>query len=436
MESYNLVSLAGIFIIIAFAWLLSPQKKQINWQLLFWGIGLQFIFAAFIFWVPFGSKFFLFINDLVVKVLESAAEGTKFVFGPLALPPGATDESGAQSIGFIFAFQALPSIVFFSALVNLLYYFNVMPRMIKGFSWLFTKLMRLSGVESLCAASNIFVGIEAPITIQPYLKKATNSELHTILSVCMATIASTVLAMYVFMLKDYFPTIAGHLVSASILSAPAALVISKMLFPETEKPETLGLHVDVTYGRENNPIEAIIKGSNTGVKLAASVAGMLLAFLGLVALVDLFLGSLGGLFNSWTNVNFEWTLKNILGYVFYPFTLVIGIPISDAMEIARLIGERLIVTELTAYQDLAMLLKNQVLEHPRSSLIATYALCGFAHIASLAIFLGGVSVLAPSRTNDLSRIAPRALLTATLACLLTAAVAGTFFYEASILLSH
>lgn len=436
MESYNLVSFSGILILLIIAWLLSTSKKNTNWRVLIWGVGLQLVFAAFIFWVPAGSKLFLVINDLVVKVLSSATAGTEFLFGPLALAPGAENTAGEKSIGFILAFQGLPTVVFFSALMALLYYYNVMPKLIHGFAYVFSKLMRLSGAESLCASSNIFVGVEAPLTIRPHLKKMTDSELHTILTTCMATIASTVLGLYVFMLRDTFPTIAGHLVSASILSAPAAIVMSKLLLPETETPETLGIHVHPHYEKESNAIESVINGANTGVKLALSIAGMLLAFLGLVALADLIFGFGGNLINKLLGLNIEWTFKNILGYIFYPVSLILGIPPADAMETARLIGERLVVTELTAYQDLAVVLKNGTLVHPRSALICTYALCGFAHIASLAIFVGGIAALVPERTHQLAKLAPRALLAATLACLMTGAVAGTFFHHSSILLSQ
>jgi CNT family concentrative nucleoside transporter len=352
----------------------------------------------------------------------------------LALPPGTTSDTGETSLGFFLAFQAFPTVVFFAALMGVLYFLRIMPLFIRGFAYVFTKLMRISGAESLCVSSNIFVGIESALTIRPHLDKMTRSELTTILTAGMATIASSVLALYVFILQNQFPTIAGHLVSASILSAPAALVMSKMLLPETEKPETLGINVKPEYTKESNIIEAVINGANAGVKLVVGICALLLAFLGLVALFDLILVSLGSWINSITGLNIEWSLKSILGYVFYPFTLVIGIPMSDAVQIARIIGERTIVTEVTSYQDLSLILSQEILQHPRSAVICTYALCGFAHVASLAIFVGGISALAHNRTKDLSILGPRALLAATLACLMTAAVAGTFYTKGSILL--
>jgi CNT family concentrative nucleoside transporter len=229
----------------------------------------------------------------------------------------------------------------------------------------------------------------------------------------------------VFSLKDVFPTIAGHLVSASLLSAPAALVMSKVIFPESERPETLGVSVRPFYEREKSFFEAIINGANTGVKMIVGIVALLIAVLGLVALVDLVLAALGG-----------WSLKEILGYIFYPFTLILGVPPSDAGTISKIIGERTIVTEVAAYKDLATALEKNLLQQPRSAVIAIYALCGFAHLASMAIFAGGICALAPERTRDTAKVAVRALLAATLACLMTACVAGTFFTKGSILLGR
>lgn len=436
MESYNLVSLAGIFLLLGFAWICSANKRKMNWRVIIWGTGLQIILAVFIFVIPAGSRIFLFINDIVLKILGSATAGTRFLFGRLALPPGTVNEAGEASLGFYLAFQGLATIIFFAALMGILYYLKIMPALIRGFAYVFTRLMRISGAESLCASSNIFVGSESVLTVRPHLEKMTHSELTTVLTAAMATVASNVLAVYVFSLQEQFPTIAAHLVSASILSAPAALVMSKILMPETDTPETLGLDVKPEYTRESNLIEAIINAAQAGVKLVVGISALLLAFLGIVALIDLIFGGIGGWINNLTGLNINWTLKGLLGYIFYPFTLIIGVPASDAVEISRIIGERTVVTEVTAYQDLAVILGRNVLQHPRSAIICTYALCGFAHVASLAIFVGGIAALAPSRIKDLSKLGPRALLAATLACLMTAAVAGTFFNNSSILLGN
>jgi len=427
MDYYNLVSFAGIFVLMGVAWLLSPDKRRMNWRVILWGLALQMLFALFIFVAPAGTRVFLWINDAVTKVLDCAGAGSRFVFGRLALPPGTADGDGNESLGFFFAFQGLPTIVFFSALMGLLYFFKIMPLVVRGFAHVFTKLMRVSGAESLCVSSEIFLGIESSLAVRPYIERMTKSELTTILTAGMATVASNVLAIYVFMLRSDFPAIAGHLVSASVLAAPSALVMSKILMPESERPVTLGLRVKPEYTRDDSAIDAVITGANAGLKLIAGIAGLLLAFLGLVALTDLILNGLGGGLNSLLGTRLQWSLRGLLAWVFYPFTLVIGVPVQDALAVARLIGERSVLTEVTAYKDLAVLLRQGAISDPRSTVICTYALCGFAHVASLAVFIGGISALAPSRRGDLARLGPRALLAATLACLLTAAVAGTFY---------
>ena len=426
MTIYNLVSFLGMFALMGLAWLISSNKRKMNWRVIGWGITLQMLFALLVFQVPAGTSAFLFINRVVVRLLDSASAGTQFVFGRLALPPGATNADGETSLGFILAFQAFPTIVFFSALMSILYFYRILPLIIRGFAYVFTRLMRVSGAESLCTASNIFVGIESALTIKPHLEKMTRSELCTVLTAGMATVASNVLALYVFCLHEVFPNIAGHLISASILSAPAALVMSKIILPETGEPETLGKTVEVHYERENTLFEAIINGANAGVKLIFGIVALLLAVLGLVALVDLVFVSFGSRLNTLMGLGIDWSLKGLLGYLFYPFTLVIGVPISDAWTISKIIGERTVATEVAGYKDLAAVLAGNLLQHPRSAVLATYALCGFAHVASLAIFVGGMSALAPSRAGDLAKVGIRALVAATLACLLTACIAGVF----------
>ncbi len=436
MEMYNLVSLAGLFLLVGFAVLCSPDKKRINWRAVFWGTALQLAVAFFIFVVPAGMAVFLFINRIVLRVLNSAQEGNRFVFGRLALPPGTVNADGETSIGAILAFQGLPSVVFFAALMGMLYHLKIMPLLIRGFAAVFTRLMRISGAESLAVSANIFVGVESALTVRPHLERMTRSELNTVLTGCMATIASSVLGLYVILLGKEFPNIAGHLISASILSAPAAIVMSKILLPETGKPETLGLHIAPEYERSSNMIEAIVQGAMAGVKLVAGICALLLAFLGIVALIDLMLGALGHPVNRLLHLEGTWSLKGILGILFYPFTLALGVPPADAAAISRLIGERAVVTEVAAYKDLAALMASNGIVHSRSVIICTYALCGFAHIASLAIFVGGISALVPGRTKDLSALGLRALFAATLACLMTAAVAGAFFTRGSILLGY
>ncbi len=436
MSYLNGVSFLGIFLLSLVAWLFSGQKKVINWKVVVWGLGLQLGFGFFIFMVPAGVKLFLVINDLVVNILNSATAGIKFLFGRLAIPPGAVGEGGEPSLGFILAVQSLPTVVFFAALVGMLYYLKVMPFLIRIFARIFTRLMKVSGAEALCVSSNIFVGVESSVVVRPYLEQMTRSELGTILTAGMATIASSVLSVYVMVLKEGLPTIAGHLVSASLLSAPAALLTSKLIFPEVEKPVTLGLEVQPYYEREDNLIMAIINGANAGLKLLGGIIALLLAFLGLLALLNLFLGWGGGQLNCLFGISFDWKISTILGYVFYPFTLIMGVHPHDALAVAKLLGERVVATELVSYQHLGELIKSGAFVDPRSPVIASYALCGFAHVASLAIFVGGIGALAPTRIKDLSRLGLKALLAATLACLITGAVAGFFASGTTILLGR
>lgn len=428
MNRYNLVSLAGVFLLMFVAWAVSADRRRVNVRLLVWGVLLQAIFGAFVFLVPLGTRVFLFLSGLVVRVLDVAMEGGRFCFGPLAIPPG---KEG--SIGFILVFQGLPAIVFFAALMEMLYFVGIMPFIVRQFARLFTRLMKLSGAESLCAASNIFVGIESATTVLPYLERMTRSEICTILTAGLATIASSVLGLYVLLIRDTFPQIAGHLISASLLSAPAALVMSKLLLPELGQPDTLGRVVAPHYERETNIIEAAIRGATAGGKLVMGVIVMLIAFLGLVALANLALGGLASQLHQWIGLSWNLRLENLLAYLFYPFALIIGVPPADAFEVARLLGIRAIMTEIPAYQELGRLIADGAFADGRSAVLASYALCGFAHIPSVAIFVGGIAALAPGQTRTLSQVALRALAAATLACLMTAAVAGVFYGRGSLL---
>jgi CNT family concentrative nucleoside transporter len=416
----NLISFCGIFVLMLLAWAFSTNRKTVNWRLIIWGLLFQAILGCFIFLLPAGQQFFLLINDLVVKILAPAAAGATFVFGPLG------EALGQRSLGFILAFQAMPTVIFFSAIMGVLYYLGIMTRIIKAFAYVFTKFMRVSGAESLCAASNIFVGIESSVTVKSYLAKMTASELCTILTTGMATVASSVVGLYVFTLGKQFPTIAGHVISASFLSAPAALMMSKLVLPETEKPVTMGKSVELCYEREDSLFEAIINGANTGLTLALGIVTLLIAVLGMVELVNVCFAGGVSQFNSFFGTNCDLSVEKILGYLFYPFTLLIGVPFEDASTIASIIGERLINTEVKSYGDLARAIDLGLIKNPRSILIASYALCGFAHFASVAIFSGGIAAIVPTRKKDIARVAFRALLAATLACLMTACIAGVF----------
>jgi CNT family concentrative nucleoside transporter len=431
MDVYNLVSFAGIFILMFLAWIFSANRRILNLRCIGWGVGLQLLVGLLVFRAPGSTIVFLRLNDIVVQVLNSATAGQKFLFGPLATPPGQTDSGSVASIGFILAIQALPVIIFFAALMGLLYYCGIMQRIVQVFAWLFNRLMGISGAESLCAASEIFVGIESTTAVRPFLAKMTCSEFCTILTAGMATVASSTLGLYVLFLKDVFSTIAGHLISASFLSAPAAIVMSKILFPEEGQPLTLSSTIKMDYEKESGAIEAIINGAMAGVKLVVGICALLIAFLGMLALIDLFLCWLGGAVGLIDVKQTPSPLTSLMGYIMSPLAIIIGVPVKDAVSAGGMLGQRLIATEIPAYMQLAEAMKNGTLE-PRSAVIIAYALCGFAHIASLAIFVGGVSALVPERKRDLAKVAPRALLAATLACLMVGAIAGTFYCAGSL----
>jgi CNT family concentrative nucleoside transporter len=420
--SYRLISLAGLFFLMFLAWVSSRDRKHVNVRLIVTGLLFQILFAVVVFQLSAGVVVFSWLNDAALKVISFAKDGIYFVFGPLSVSPGETGPMGENSPGFILAFQVLPAIIFFSSLVSLLYYLNVIPAMIRLFAGVFAYLMRISGAEALCASSNIFIGVESAVTIRPYLLEMTRSELCTVLTVGMGTIASTVLALYVGFLNKEFPAIAGHLISASVISAPAAIIMSKLVVPETETPQTLGVHVRVEKdGRAGSWIESIIVGANDGLKLCVGIVTLLLAFLGLLSMFNWFLGFAGA-----KVFGISLSLQLLLKGLYYPITLLMGVPLQDAAPIATLLGERTIVTEVVAYQHLNQMIQEGVLFNTRSITIASYALCGFAHIASLAIFVGGFSALAPSRAKDIARLGFRALYAATLACLMTGCVAGLF----------
>ncbi|MCX8022005.1 MAG: hypothetical protein N2745_04450 [Syntrophorhabdaceae bacterium] len=425
MGVYNLISFFGIFFLLGVLFLFSKNRRRISIKVVLWGVLLQAIFAFFVFFFTPGKKLFMLLNDMAMGTIESSYEGIRFIFGRLAIPPGNQD-----SLGFILAFQALPTIIFFAALMELLYFVGIMDRIIHIFSKIFVKVLGISGAEALCASAQIFLGIESNLTVRPYLKEMTESELMVVLTTGMATIASSVLGFYVIILSGTFPGIAGHLISASILLAPAAIITSKILIPETKVPLTMGKVVKPEYKREGNAIEAIINGSMAGVKMVVSICALLISFIGLISILDSILGFLSKGVYLFLKLDLDLSLKSILGYLFYPFTVAIGVPIEDASLIAKVIGERIVATEVKSYQELAQLIREGKIYHERSAVIATYVLCGFAHIPSLAIFVGGTASIVPERTKDISILGLWALFASNIACLLTGAIAGIFFTKA------
>jgi concentrative nucleoside transporter, CNT family len=422
----HLISLVGFFVLAALAWLLSANRRRVNWQTVAWGLVIQLVLGLLIFRLPGVWRIFGWLNDAVLALLDVTKSGSTFLFGPLAAAPG---EPG--SIGFILLFQVLPVAIFFSAFTAALYHLRVLQILVRLCAKIFHRTLRISGAESLCAAANIFVGVESALVIRPYLERMTKSELLTVLGSGMATVASTTLGIYVAFLSPLFPQIAGHLLSASLLTIPAIVVMTKLLLPETEEPETFkAIPPEDETTRPRNLMSAIIAGAMDGVRLAAGIAALLIAMLGLVALFDKLL-----IWPSrWLGLAEPITLVKILSWVFYPFAALLGIAQPDWMEAARTLGERVILTEVVSYQDLAGMIASGQLSDPRTVVILSYALCGFAHVASMAIFVGGTAALAPTRRDDLAGLGFRALLAATLATLMTGCVAGIFSNGQGVLL--
>jgi concentrative nucleoside transporter, CNT family len=421
----RLLSLVGLFVMIGLAWLLSEQRRQIVWRPVLWGVGLQLALGLLVLDPRLQSMFFGGIDRGVNALLGFAQAGASFVFQSVE-PHQILDESGnpATFVGRIsppvktFAFWILPTIVFFSSLMAILYHLGIMQRLVWAIAWLMQRTMKTSGAESLAAAANIFVGqTEAPLVIRPYVERMTRSELHAVMVAGFATVAGGVMAAYVAFLGD-IPGIAGHLVTASILSAPAALAVSKLMVPETGEPITAGT---LELGREKsarNVIEAAANGATDGVKLAINVGAMLIAFVGLLALADFVLGlvSVAGA---------PLSLSRLLGWLFAPIALAMGIPWSESLVVGRLLGEKMILTEFIAYIHLGELVRAETpVLSQRSAVITSYALCGFANFASVGIQLGGIGGIAPSRMGDLSSLGLRAMVGGSLAAFMTGNVAG------------
>ena len=426
MSVLNLVSLLGLLGLGSLGWAVGGFRRPVPWRTVFGSGLLMLAFGAVVFLLPQTRLLLLSVNNLVVALLDASRAGAEFLFGPLVLNPGETTSAGEPSVGFILAVQVLPAVIFFAALMAACYHLGLIQPVIRLFARLFQKTLRLSGAEALAGSSNIFVGIESAMTVRPYLAGMTRSELLTLLTCAMSTVASTTLALYVFFLKDGFPQIASHLISASVLSIPAAVLISKLILPETGKPETLGALPPIEESQlHGNTMAALSAGSWDGLKLAAGIATLLIAVLGVVGIVDLMLEKLTAPLNVW--IGEPLTLERILGWLFTPLAWLLGLESSDLPGAAQLLGQRVILTEVVAYQQLGQMASAQAVS-PRTLLVLSYALCGFAHLASMGIFVGGISALVPSRRNDLAALAFRALAGATLATLMTGALAGLFYH--------
>lgn len=445
----RLMSGIGLICLVAFAWALSENRKAISWRLVLWGIGLQVFFAVILLPTPLQTKliapivhqivriisfgkmevsgrldelFFQAMRAVVQLLTDATLKGSQFVFGNLATDP---------SYGATVAFQVLPVIILVAALSAVGYHFGIIPRIVRGIARLMRKTLKTSGAETFGAALLIFLGIESLTAIRTYLKSMTKSELLTVMTAFMATIAGSVMVVYATLGAE-----PGHLLTASFMSAPAAIVIAKILVPETQLPVSASGKPITVEKESTNVIEAAGKGAMDGLNLALNVAAMLIAFLGMIYILDVLVGwttrpilkfMLAPLARNWgSNLPEALHLKDIFGVLFAPFALLMGVPKADIIEVGKLLGTKTILNEFLAYVDLQNVRQSL---HPRSYLLALYALCGFANPGSLGILIAGMTVLAPERSKDITRLGVLALVGGTLACFMTACIVGVLLYE-------
>ena len=429
----RLIGLAGMAAMIGVAWLLSANRRRVNWKLVGMGVALQVIFGLLVLKTPVGRGLFQAANAVFLQLLEFTREGATFIFGGLVgdhipvgtlagEPPQLTPVSSPElwvNTGASIAFFVLPTIIFFSSLMSVLYHLGLMQWLVRAIAWVMQRSMRTSGAETLSVAGNIFVGMtESPLLIRPFILGMTASELNTVMVGGFATIAGGVMAAYVGMLAPHFPDVAGHLLTASVMNAPAALLISKILLPELGEPKTKS--VDISVARtEVNVIDAAAAGAAQGLKLALNVGAMLLAFIALIAMLNAIIGAIGGLVGQP-----DLSLQMLLGWVLAPLAWLMGVPWADAGSVGSLLGIKVAVNEFVAYLDLAHLLQAGDALSARGAVIATYALLGFANFASIAIQIGGIGGIAPERRGDLSRLGIKAMIGGNLAAFMSASFAG------------
>jgi concentrative nucleoside transporter, CNT family len=427
--------LLGLAVVTALAFVFSNNKKKINWRLVGVGIAMQFVFALIVIKTSIGRDIFSYCSKFFVWLLNFASDGAQFVFGGLAKTAGLEG-----SLGFFFAFQVLPTIIFFACFTGILYHLGVMQKIVQGIAWVMVRLLGTSGAESLDVAANTFVGqTEAPLTIRPYIASLTHSELFTVITSGMAHIAGGVLAAYMMMLGIAYAKLhnapvessqvyfAGHLLAACIMAAPATMVVAKMLIPETNEPVTMGTVKLKVEKSHSNVIEAAAAGAGTGVSLAINVAGMLIAFIALIAMVNSILGYVGDFsgLNAFCQANFQQklSLELLFGLVFQFVAFIIGVPWKDSLNVGSLMGIKLVVNEFVAYLKMSDMISAGLLS-PKAIVISTYALCGFANFSSIAIQIGGLSPLAENRRGDIAKLGLRAVLGGTIATWMTASIAG------------
>ncbi len=421
----------GIVIMLGICYLMSSNRKAISWRLVIIGMGFQIALAGLLLYVPFISSIFDSIAEAFTKFLEFSEAGALFLFGDLASPN--------SSLGYIFAFRVLPTILFFSAFSSVLYYFGILQFIIKGAAWVMARTMGLSGPESIAAAANVFIGqTEAPLVVKPYLEKMSKSEILCLMTGGMATIAGGVFAAYIgFLGGDDLATkteFAKHLLTASIISAPAAIVAAKMLFPETEKTFSKE-RIETSGDVGNNLLDAISRGTTDGIKLAVNVGAMLLVFTALVFTINKAIMNgpgewfhLNELVVDSTNGRFEgFTFTYILGLIFAPIAWLLGTPGDDILVMGQLLGQKTVINEFVAYAELQKIQAGTAALSKKSLIIATYALCGFANFASIGIQIGGIGAIAPKQRKLLTELGLKALIGGTIASFLTAALVGMFY---------
>ena len=403
MQEYT--GILGVLVLLGISYMLSNNKSLINKNIIFWGLGLQFSFAVIILKTTFGKALFFYFNIFIVKVISFADAGSDFLF--TSFIPGV----GYDQALINFAFRALPVIIFFSSLIAVSYHLGIIQFVIKKIAFVMEKTMKTSGAETLSISANIFVGqTEAPILIRPYISTMTKSELMAVMVGGFATVAGSVMALYVTWLSN-IPNIAGHLLAASVMSAPAALMVAKIIYPETKSPITIDSTEIILDSSDNNLMDAVGRGATDGMKLAANVAAMLIAFISMVAMINFILSLLGT------------SMQDILGLLFKPLAWTMGVPWKDAGIVGTLMGEKIVLTELIAFGDLSDHVNKNTLSE-RSTIIASYALCGFANFGSIGIQLGGIGAMAPDRKNDLSKLVIKAMLGGAIASWLTASIVG------------
>lgn len=407
------MSVVGLFALVGLCWLVSTDRKKVNWKLVAWGMGLQFAFGVLILKTEPGLWFFQKLNAGTLTLLGFTQEGTKFLFGSFV-----TGSIEAPMINF--AFNVLPTIIFFASLMTVAYHIGLMQIVVNAFAVVMHKTMKCSGAETLSTAANIFVGqTEAPLVVKPYVADMTRSELMAVMVGGFANTAGGVLAAYVGMLHSQFPDIAGHLIAQSVMSAPAALVCAKVAMPETGTPKTLG-HVKMTGEKlDANVIDAASRGASEGLSLAFNVGAMLLAFIALIAMLNAALKFAGGA-AGFENVS----LENALALAGYPIAFLMGVPLQDCWTVGKLIGVKTVLNEFVAYLQLAELLKTPGALSHRSVVIVSYALSGFANFSSIAIQIGGISAIAPTRRHDLAQLGLKAMFVGAIATFMTANIAG------------